>query len=122
MRFIRSILLLFLIFPTFGNSIAMALEEGELQPMSGHNLGAIGKLSQEKLPIIVDVGLYIMSVDSFDYTNSTFSATYWVWFVYDKEYCNIINPHETCEVINFITKEDIVSFKEIRAGKVWSVI
>lgn len=119
MRFITSVLFLFLVFPTFGHSIAHAIEE-ELQAMSGHNLEAIEKLSQEKLPIIVDVGLYIMSVDSFDYTNSTFSVTYWVWFVYDKEYCNIINPHETCEVINFITKEDIVSFKEIKAGKVWS--
>lgn len=125
MRFLLFSVFLFVAFcSVYGNSLIKDNENPTLvkliEKQKGHDLNALRKLPKNKLPIFVNVGVYLMSVDSFDYNRNTFSATFWVWFVYDLEYKNIINPHETCEIINFTDKKDVSSFKEISGGKVWS--
>lgn len=86
----------------------------------GHNDELFDTLPQDEKPVKVKVGAYITGIDGFDYRENTFSASFWVWFVYDKKYANIINPHRTMEIMDYVSLETISEFKEIQGDKVWS--
>ena len=91
-----------------------------------HNDNLLKQLPAEELPIEVEVGMVVMSIDSFEDTKKTFSATFWVWFIYDAKYKDVIKPHQTFEVINFLTKESVSEFEELTEDaltgerKIWS--
>jgi hypothetical protein len=87
---------------------------------SGHDLEKMAALPDSEKPIRVTTGMYIMSIDSLDYANNTFAATFWLWFVYDEKYADHINPHTTVDILNYISKDFSASFKEIKAGKTWA--
>ena len=86
----------------------------------GNNDELFEAIPADEKPIKVKVGAYITSMDDFDYRDNTFSASFWVWFVYDKKYDNIINPHHTMETMDYVSLETVSEFNEVHGDKVWS--